>query len=59
MERSDVTLNIIDGAIELEIGRRKRRIGFDNLVPVFSIEHRGVENTLEVVPELTLDRGLL
>ena len=59
MERSHVSLNIVDGSVKLEVCRRKRRVSIDNLVPVFCIEHRCVENAFEVIPELPLDCRLL
>ena len=48
MEWSHVTLNVINGSVELEISWRKRRVCIDNLVPVFGIEHRCVEEAFEV-----------
>ena len=59
MEWSHVTLNVINGSVELEISWRNPRVCIDNLVPVFGIEHRCVEEAFEVVPERSLDCGLL
>ena len=45
------SLGVFYGTVEIEIGRRERRVGIDYLVPIFGVEHRCVEDAFKVIPE--------